>query len=72
MKPATAYLLGVIGFIVCAAIGVYYIIPMSTQHFLSSHGANYSDTKHAIVFFALAVVCLIAARFVANASKARG
>jgi hypothetical protein len=72
MKPATAYLLGGIGFLICAAIGVYYLIPMSTAHFLSSHGANYSDTKHALVFFALALVCLIGARFAANASRARG
>jgi len=68
MKPATAYLLGAIGFLVCLAIGVYYLIPMSTAHFLSSHGPHYSDTKHAIVFFGLAVVCAIAARFVANSA----
>ena len=71
MKPATAYLLGAVGFLVCVAIGIYYIIPMSTEHFLSSHGPNYSDTKHALVFFVLAIVCLIGARFAAN-SKARG
>ena len=71
MKPALAYLLGAIGFVVCAAIGVYYLIPMNTAHFLSSHGAHYSDTKHAIVFFVLAVICLIAARFGANSGKAR-
>jgi len=67
VKASTAYLLGGIGFIICVAIGVYYIIPMSTAHFLSSHGPNYSDTKHALVFFVLAVVCLVAARFAANA-----
>lgn len=70
MKPVTAYLLGALGFIVCAAIGAYYLIPMNTAHFLSSHGAHYSDTKHAIVFFALAIICVIAARFAAN-SKVR-
>lgn len=67
MKPATAYLLGAIGFVVCLAIGIYYIVPMSAAHILSSHGANYSDTKHALVFFALALVSLVAARFAANA-----
>lgn len=67
MKPATAYLLGAIGFVVCLAIGIYYIIPLSTAHILSGHSAHYSDTKHALVFFVLAVICLIAARFVANA-----
>ncbi len=70
MKPAVAYGLGAVGFLVCLAVGIYYIVPMSTAHFLSDHGPNYSDTKHALVFFALAAVCLIAARFAANA-KAR-
>lgn len=70
MKPATAYLLGAIGFVICLAIAIYYIIPMSAPHLFSGHGANYSDTKHALVFFVLAIVCLIAARFAAN-MKAR-
>ena len=70
MKPTLAYGLGAAGFLICLAIGIYYIIPLSTAHVFSDHGANYSDTKHALVFFALAIVCLIAARFVANA-KAR-
>ena len=69
MKASTAYILGGIGFVICLAIGIYYIIPMSTAHFLSSHGPNYSDTKHALVFFALAIVCLVAARFAANAKS---
>jgi hypothetical protein len=67
MKPATAYLLGAVGFLICAAIGIYYWIPMSSPHLFSSHGAHYSDVKHALVFFALAVVCLVGARFAANA-----
>lgn len=66
MKASVAYLLGGIGFVICLAIGVYYLIPMSTAHIFSSHGPHYSDTKHAIVFFGLAIVCLIAARFAAN------
>jgi hypothetical protein len=71
MKPVTAYLLGALGFLVCAAIGVYYLIPLSVAHVLSSHGAHYSETKHALVFFALAVVCLVAARFAANVRALR-
>lgn len=66
MKPVTAYLLGALGFLVCAAIGIYYLIPLSVAHVLSSHGPHFSETKHALVFFALAVVCLVAARFGAN------
>ncbi len=71
MKPATAWILGALGFVICAAIGIYYLIPLSTEHILSSHGAHYSDTKHALVFFGLAVVCLIAARFAANSGRSR-
>jgi hypothetical protein len=71
MKPATAWMLGILGFVVCAAIGVYYLIPMSTAHILSSHGANYSDTKHALVFFGLGIICVIAARFIANGSRSK-
>lgn len=66
LKPSTAYLLGAIGFLLCVGIGIYYLVPMSTAHFMSSHGPHYSDTKHAIVFFGLAVVCLVGARFAAN------
>lgn len=72
MKPVTAYLLGGIGFLVCAAIGVYYMIPLPVAHILSSHGPNYSDVKHALVFFGLAVICAIAARFAANMGARRG
>lgn len=71
MKPATVYLVGGIIFLVCIAIGIYYLIPLSTAHIFSSHGPNYSDTKHALAFFAVAIVVAIAARFVAN-SRARG
>ncbi len=67
MKPA--YLLGGLLFVVFVAIGVYYMIPISGQsHFLGST-VGVADTKHALVFFALAIVSLIGARFVANSSK---
>lgn len=69
MKPATAWLLGAIGFVVCVAIGIYYLIPLPVAHILSSHGPHYSDTKHAIAFFGLGIFCLIAARFVSATSR---
>jgi hypothetical protein len=71
VKPATAWIAGVIGFVICAAIAIYYLIPLSTAHILSSHGAHYSDTKHALVFFGLAIVCLIAGRFIANSARTK-
>ncbi len=67
MKPA--YIIGALLFVIFAAIGVYYIIPMPTEHLFTTHGPNYSDKTHAIVFFGLAVISLIGARFVANSSS---
>lgn len=66
MKPSVAYLLGGILFVVCAVLGVYYLIP-GVYHVLANP-PQATHVKHALVFFALAVVALIGARFVANAS----
>ena len=69
MKPTTVWILGAIGFILCVAIGIYYLVPLPSEHLFSSHGPNYSDTKHAIAFFGLGVFCLIAARVVSATSR---
>lgn len=67
VKPSTAYLIGGIVFIVCVAIGIYYLIP-GINHVLADP-PQAQHIKHSIVFFALAIVALIGARFAAN-SKA--
>lgn len=71
MKAQTAYILGGLVFVVCAAIGVYYLIPNPNgTHFLASK-VNAADPTHAVAFFALGIVALIAARFLANASASK-
>ena len=67
MKPSMAYLIGAIIFVVCVALGVYYLIP-GIYHVLADPPQE-QHVKHAIVFFALGIVALIGARFAAN-SKA--
>jgi hypothetical protein len=65
MKPA--YLFGGLLFLVFAAIGVYYLIP-GIDHVLADPPKDI-HVKHALVFFALAIVSLVGARFVANAGQ---
>ena len=59
-----AYLIGAIIFVVCVALGVYYLIP-GIYHVLADPPQE-QHVKHAIVFFALGIVALIGARFAAN------
>jgi hypothetical protein len=69
MKPA--YLIGGLIFVVCAAIGVYYLIPTPGHaHFLASTPGKV-DVTHAIAFFVVGIVALIGARFVANSSSSK-
>ena len=64
VKPSVAYLIGAIIFVVCVALGVYYLIP-GIYHVLADPPQE-QHVKHAIVFFALGIVALIGARFAAN------
>lgn len=68
MKPSAAYLIGGIVFVVCVAIGVYYLIP-GINHVLADPPTA-SHIKHSLVFFGLAIVALIGARFAANSKAA--
>ena len=65
MKPA--YIGGIALFVIFAAIGVYYLIP-GINHVLADPPQE-THVKHALVFFALAIVSIIGARFVANSSS---
>jgi uncharacterized membrane protein HdeD (DUF308 family) len=68
MKGSTLFWATIILAVICALIGVYYLIP-GVYHVLSFKcGSNVrcaetTQTKHVILFFALAVVLLIASRF---------
>lgn len=46
--------------IVCIGISVYYIIP-GYDHLLVTHDSTQSHATHAFAFFALALICIIAA-----------
>lgn len=45
--------------------GVYYLIP-NVYHILTTHDAMQIQVKHALAFFALAVVLVVGARFARN------
>ncbi|HLZ10075.1 MAG TPA: hypothetical protein VKT80_15905 [Chloroflexota bacterium] len=53
-----------IGAVLAALIGVYYLIP-NVYHVLASP-PMVPHYKHAVAFFALAVVLVVAGRFVRN------
>lgn len=61
-----AYLIGGLVCAVCVLIAVYYLIP-GVNHVLVSENPLSRHVKHALAFFALAVVALVGARFAANA-----
>ncbi len=64
-----AYLFGGLICVVCLLIGAYYLLP-GVNHILVSDRPTSPHVKHALVFFALAVIALVGARFVANAESA--
>jgi Na+-driven multidrug efflux pump len=54
--------------VICALIAVFYLIPGPTHPFVSDTPTG-SHIKHALLFFGLAVLSLIWARFAANAAR---
>ncbi len=69
MKPA--FLLGVLVFVVFAAIGVYYLIPTPGHAHILASVPGKVDVTHAVAAFAVAVVALFAGRFMANSGSAK-
>ena len=68
----SAYLIGGLVCLVCLAIGVYYLFPGPTHLLIpASDDPTGQHIKHALFFFALAVLSLVGARFAANAGPAR-
>ena len=66
MLPTVVWILAALSVV----IGVYYLIP-GVYHVLAfSSDPMESHTKHAIAFFALAVVLFFAGRFVRNSQSA--
>ncbi len=65
----SAWLVGGTLAVVCVALAIYYLIP-GIYHPFTSSAPNDSHLKHALVFFGLAVVSVVGARFAANSRKA--
>ena len=51
----------------CILAGVYYLVP-NVYHVLTFHDATQIQVKHALAFFAVAVVLFIGARFAQNSA----
>lgn len=64
-----AYLIGALVAVACLAAGIYYLVP-GINHVLVFERPTERHVKHALVFFGLAVIALIGARFAANAERA--
>ncbi len=65
----SAWLVGGALAVVCVALAVYYLIP-GIYHPFTSSDPTHSHLKHSLVFFGLAVVSVVGARFAANSRKA--
>ena len=66
MAPRQRLVLLLTASAVCVLIGIYYLIP-GIYHVLSFNGApNDPQIKHALLFFGLAVLGVIASRFAAR------
>ena len=50
--------------------GVYYLVP-NVYHVLTFHDAMQPQVKHALAFFAVAVVLVLGARFARNSAESR-
>ena len=52
--------------VVCVVLGVYYLIPGIYHPLTFSGTPTGRHLTHALLFFGLAIICLIATRFVAR------
>ena len=66
MRGNTLSLLIIVVGVICLALAVFYFIPGPSHPFTFSGKPTDRHTTHAVVFFALAIVCFIASRFVRN------
>ena len=65
----SAWLIGGLIAVVCLALAVFYAIPGINHPLTFSGDPMAAHYKHAIVFFGLAIVALIGARFAANSRR---
>ena len=71
MTPRQRLVLVLAASAVCLLIGIYYLIP-GIYHVLTFDGSpTDTRTKHALLFFGLAVIGVIASRFVGRSSTTK-
>ncbi len=70
MSSTALFLLMLVLAALSALAGVYYLIP-NVYHILAFQDAMQPHVKHALVFFALAVVLVMGGRFARNSAPAQ-
>jgi len=70
MNATARFWLLIAAAVVCAGVAVYYLIP-GIYHPFTFSPPNESHHTHALAFFALAIVALLAARFVRSSPRAQ-
>ena len=68
MRPSTISLLLIVASVLFLALGVYHLIP-GPPKLLTSDAPNGVHIKHAVAFFAVAIVSFVGSRFVRNAAQ---
>ena len=58
--------------VVCLALAVFYFIPGPYHPFTFSGTPTGRHVTHAVVFFAVAILCAIGSRFAGSASRSSG
>jgi hypothetical protein len=71
MTPRQRLLLLLAASAVCVLIGIYYLIPGIYHVFTFDGSPTDTRTKHALLFFGLAVLGVIASRFVGRSGVSK-
>lgn len=67
MTPTGLSTLALVVAALCILAGVYYLVP-NVYHVLTTHDAMQAQVKHALAFFAVAIVLFIGSRFAQNSA----
>ena len=70
MASTNVFTLALILAVLSVVAGVYYLVP-NVYHVLTFHDAMQPQLKHALAFFAVAVVLIVGARFARNSAPSR-
>lgn len=70
MASNNVFILAIVLAALSVLAGVYYLVP-NIYHVLTFHDAMEPQIKHALAFFAVAVVLVLGARFARNSAESR-